>query len=359
MQLPANVHGRVRDDMRKLVIQIPCYNEAETLPDTLAELPDEVEGFDEVEVIIVDDGSSDDTAGVARSLGVAEVTRFVQNRGLAAAFRAGLETALRRGADVIVNTDADNQYRAADIPKLVEPILAERADIVVGDRGVANLEGFSPVKRRLQQLGSWVIGRASGISTPDATSGFRAFTREAALRTLVLSDYSYTLETLIHAGVARNAVEFVPIRVNPQTRPSRLFKSMGEYIGKSGVAIVRAYTSYQPLRVFTVTGLGLIALGMIPGIRFLMFFLSGDRVGHVQSLILAAILTIVGFQVVLFGLVADSINRSRRMLEEVVYRVRTLELDRNRDDSRAEPETPRTDPDAPRDPVTPPPDRAP
>jgi len=314
--------------MRKLVIQVPCFNEAETLPGTLSELPREVDGFDLVEVVIVDDGSSDGTAEVAESLGVAEVTRLVQNRGLAAAFRAGLETGLRRGADVIVNTDADNQYQAADIPKLLEPILAGRAEIVVGDRGVGELKAFSPIKRRLQKLGSWVIGRASGISTPDATSGFRAFTREAALRTLVLSDYSYTLETLIQAGVAGEAVEFVPIRVNPQTRPSRLMKSMGEYIAKSGVAIVRAYTSYRPIRFFTVTGVTLVILGMIPGVRFLVFFLSGDRIGHVQSLILAAIFTIVGFQVILFGLVADAINRSRRMLEELVYRVRKLELDR-------------------------------
>ncbi len=313
--------------MRKLVIQIPCLNEAETLPGTLAEIPREIEGFDEVEIIIVDDGSTDGTAAVAESLGVAEVTRFVQNRGLAAAFRAGFETALRRGADVIVNTDADNQYQGADIPKLLEPILAGRAEIVVGDRGVAELKAFSPIKRSLQRLGSWVIGRASGISTPDATSGFRAFTREAALKTLVLSDYSYTLETLIHAGVARQAVEFVPIRVNPQTRPSRLMTNMSQYIAKSGVAIVRAYTSYQPIRFFTVTGIALVVLGMIPGIRFLVFYLGGDRIGHIQSLILAAILTIVGFQVILFGLVADAINRSRRMLEELVYRVRKIEID--------------------------------
>lgn len=321
--------------MRKLVIQVPCFNEAETLPPTLAELPREVEGFDVVEIVVIDDGSSDNTAEVARANGVTEVTRFVQNRGLAAAFRAGLETSLRRGADVILNTDADNQYQAADIPKLLEPILAGRAEMTVGDRGVADLEGFSPIKRRLQRLGSWVIGRASGISTPDATSGFRAFTREAALRTLVLSDYSYTLETLIHAGVSRKAVEFVPIRVNPQTRPSRLMKSMSEYIAKSGVAIVRAYTSYRPIRVFTMTGITLIVLGMIPGIRFLFFYFGGDRVGHVQSLILAAILTIVGFQIVLFGFVADAIGRSRRMLEEIVYRVRVLELD----DTDADPDS--------------------
>ena len=312
--------------MHKLVIQVPCFNEAETLPRTLAELPREVDGFDVVEVVIIDDGSSDGTLEVAESLGVAEVTRLVKNRGLAAAFRAGIETALRRGADVIVNTDADNQYQAADIPKLVEPILAGRAEVVVGDRGVGQLKAFSPIKRRLQRLGSWVIGRASGMATPDATSGFRAFTREAALRTLVLSDYSYTLETLIQAGVAGEAVEFVPIRVNPQTRPSRLMRSMSEYIAKSTIAIVRAYTSYRPIRVFTGTGITLVLLGLIPGIRFLVFFLSGDRIGHVQSLILAAILTIVGFQIILFGLVADAINRSRRMLEEVVYRVRRLEL---------------------------------
>lgn len=275
---------------------------------------------------MVDDGSADDTARAAREAGVHHVVRLRRNQGLAAAFRAGLEESLRQDADIIVNTDADNQYRAEDIPRLVQPILSGRAEVVVGDRGTDSLASFSWHKRHLQHLGSWVIGRASGITTPDATSGFRAFTREAALRTLVLSDYSYTLETLIQAGVGQMAVEFVPVRVNPQTRPSRLMTGISQYVRKSAVAIVRAYTMYRPLRVFTAVGVTLVLLGAIPGLRFLVLYVSGEREGHVQSLILSAILTIVGFQVLLIGLVADMISHSRKMLEEVVYRVRKLEL---------------------------------
>jgi len=310
----------------KVIIQIPAFNEAETLPATLADLPSRIPGVDTIEILVVDDGSEDDTAAVAASLGAHHVVRFRTNRGLAAAFRAGLEESIRQGADVIVNTDADNQYRASDIARLVEPILAGRAELVVGDRGTGELASFSPLKRRLQRLGSWVIAQTSGLRTPDATSGFRALSRDAALRTLVLSEYSYTLETLIQAGAAQMAVEFVPIRVNAQTRPSRLMTSIPQYIRKSGAAIVRAYAMYRPLRVFSTIGAALIVLGMLPGIRFLVFYLSGDRIGHVQSLILAAILTIVGFQVILFGLLADIVSRNRKVLEEVVYRVRKIEL---------------------------------
>lgn len=313
--------------MTKLIIQIPCYNEATTLPATLRDLPRSIAGIDVIEYLIIDDGSKDDTAAVARANGVHHVVHFERNRGLAAAFVAGLEASLRAGADIIVNTDADNQYQASHIALLVEPILARRAEVVVGDRGVGALAHFSWLKRRLQEFGSWVIGRAAELETPDATSGFRAFSREAALRTLVLSNYSYTLETLIQAGARRAAVAFVPIGINPQTRPSRLMKSIPHYIRKSGITIIRAYSMYQPLRVFSALGLLLIALGAIPGLRFLYFYFFGQRVGHIQSLILAAILIIVGFQVLLIGLVADLIANNRKMLEETLYRLRKQEFD--------------------------------
>ena len=311
----------------KLVIQIPCYNEESTLPDTFRDLPREIDGIDEIEVLIVDDGSTDKTADVAQALGVAHVVRLGRNRGLANAFVRGLEASVAAGADIIVNTDADNQYRGEDIERLVQPILEGQADIVVGDRGVTSLPEFSPLKRRLQQLGSWVVQTASGISTPDATSGFRALTREAALRTLILSQYSYTLESLIQAGARRMAVVYVPISVNPQTRKSRLMRNIPHYIVNSTATILRAYTMYRPLRVFFFLGGLMIAAGMVLGVRFLYYYLNGMGSGKVQSLILTAILLIVGFQTCLIGLVADLIAFNRKILEETLYRVRNAELE--------------------------------
>ena len=308
--------------MTKVIIQIPCYNEAATLPGTLKDLPRSLPGVDVIEWLVIDDGSHDGTADVARANGVHHIVKFDRNRGLAAAFTAGLEASVREGADIIVNTDADNQYFASDIASLVEPIVNRKAEIVIGDRRVGSLPNFSWLKRRLQVLGSWVLGRAAELKTPDATSGFRALSRDAALRTLVLSSYSYTLETLIQAGARRASVMFVPIRINPQTRPSRLMRSIPEYITKSSVTIVRAYAMYRPLRVFMTLGAILIGLGMVPGIRFLWFYMTGNRVGHIQSLILAAILIIIGFQVVLIGLLADVQASNRKLLEEVVYRLR-------------------------------------
>lgn len=310
----------------KLIIQIPAYNEEATLPQTLRDLPHSIPGVDEIEILVVDDGSTDRTAEVARELGVHHVVRLKQNRGLATAFTVGLETALRLGADIIVNTDADNQYRGEDIARLVQPILEGQADIVVGDRGVAALRHFSPLKRLLQKWGSWVVERAAGIPIPDATSGFRAFTREAALRLTVLSDYTYTLETLIQAGARQMKVIYVPVRTNPQTRPSRLIRSIPSFLALSAVTILRFYTMYRPLRVFTTIGGVLIAGGVGLGFRFLYFFLQGAGTGKVQSLILAAILTITGFQICLIGLMAELVRLNRKMLEETIYRVRRIEL---------------------------------
>ena len=309
----------------KLIIQIPCYNEAQTLPETVAALPRTLPGIDVIEYLVIDDGSQDETIAVARGLGVHHIVQLTQNRGLAAAFTAGLEASLQQGADIIVNTDGDNQYCGADVGLLVEPILRGDAEIVVGDRDVAHVLVFSPIKRWLQQVGSWVVSQAAGVAIPDTTSGFRAISREAALRMLVLSDYSYTLETLIQAGARRLAIRNVRIRTNAPTRPSRLMRSIPHFLSHSGVTILRAYTLYRPLRVFLWLGLILILCGSAVGLRFVYFYLNGSGSGHVQSLILAAILLIVGFQVVLIGVVADLIGFNRKILEEVLYRLRRAE----------------------------------
>jgi glycosyltransferase involved in cell wall biosynthesis len=310
----------------KLIIQIPCYNEARTLPDTLKSLPNSIPGINQIETLVIDDGSSDGTADVAHEHGVDHVVRLQQHIGLAGTFVAGLEECLRRGADVIVNTDADNQYRGEDVQRLIEPILTGRADLVVGDRSVATQEAFSAPKRLLQRLGSWVIQQASGIHTPDATSGFRAISREAALRTIVLSEYSYTLETLIQAGSRTMAVEYVPVRTNPSTRPSRLMRNTPQYLSSSTATILRSYTMYRPLRVFLTIGSIMMVAGLALGFRFLFFYFQGQGSGHIQSLILTAILLIVGFQVLLIGLLADLIGFNRKILEEALYRIRRMEM---------------------------------
>lgn len=309
----------------KLIIQIPCYNEEATLPIVLQALPKHVAGIDTVEVMVVDDGSTDHTIQVARDGGVQHVLRL-PHRGLARAYAAGLETALRLGADLIVNTDADNQYPGSDIPRLVEPILAGQAEMVIGDRGVTQIAEFSLLKRWLQGLGSAVVQRASGLTTPDATSGFRAISREAALRMLVLSDYSYTLETLIQAGARGISVAYVPVQINPTLRPSRLMRGLPDYLANSAQTIVRAYTMYRPLRVFFTIGAVMVLGGLALGVRFLYFYFNGDGDGHLQSLIFSAVLLMLGFQVGLIGLMADLINFNRKIMEETLYRVRRLEL---------------------------------
>lgn len=328
----------------KLIIQIPCYNEAETLPETVAALPRTLPGIDQIEVLVIDDGSHDETVAVAQSIGVDHVVRMGRNMGLAKVFAAGLEACLERDADIIVNTDADNQYRADDIEQLLEPILAGRAELVVGDRGVGTLEFFSPIKRQLQRLGSWVLSRAAGFPIPDATSGFRALTRKAALHTLVLSEYSYTLETLIQAGARNVAIEYVPVRTNPPTRPSRLMRGISHFISYSAITIVRAYAMYRPLRVFLAMG-GLAVLGgLVLGLRFVIYYFIDGGAGHIQSLILAAILLIVGFQVMLIGLVADLVGFNRKIMEQVLFRLRNLELN-NRPSDIAHESAPDTTPD--------------
>jgi glycosyltransferase involved in cell wall biosynthesis len=311
----------------KLVIQIPCLNEEATLPRVLGELPRELEGFDEIEWLVVDDGSSDRTVEVARLCGTDHLVRLTNNKGLAAAFQAGIDAALKLGADVIVNTDADHQYRAADIPRLVEPILAGRADMVVGDRQVPDNEHFSTSKKLLQRLGSWVVRRASGTEIPDTTSGFRAYNREAALQLQVVSNYTYTLESLIQAGKMLVAVEHVPISTNPKQRESRLFDSTGSYVRRNALSIFRAYALYEPLRVFTAAAIVFALLALGAWTPFLLdWIVNGDRSGHIQSLILGAVLALIAVQMFALGVVGDALAGHRVMTQRIFQRVRRLEL---------------------------------
>lgn len=312
--------------MTKLIIQIPCLNEAETLPRVLGELPRRIDGIDVIEVLVVDDGSTDDTSAVARRHGVPHIVRFRRHKGLAAAFKAGIDAALMLGADVIVNTDADSQYPGSDIPRLLAPIVAGSADIVIGDRNIADVEHMSRSKRWLQRFGSWVVRQVSNTKVPDATSGFRAYTREAALRMTIVSDYSYTLESIIQAGKGRMAIAHVPITSNAKTRPSRLFDSVFTYVKNSAATIVRVYAMYEPLKVFTYVGASVFLAGLAVSIRFLVYYFMNQGAGHVQSLVLSAVLLIVGFQIVLIGLLADVISGTRKLIEDVLYRVRRMEL---------------------------------
>jgi len=319
----------------KLIIQIPCFNEEQTLPATLADLPRSMPGFDEVEWLVVDDGSSDRTAEVARELGVEHVVRFASNRGLAKAFLAGLEAALRAGADVIVNTDADNQYEAEDIGALVEPILEGRAEIVVGARPIGEIDDFSPSKKALQRFGSWVVRHASTARIPDAPSGFRALSRDAAMRINVFSDYTYTLETIIQAGRKGMSIVSVPVRTHPATRPSRLISNVGGYVHRSAETIIRIWMTYRPFRFFAVPGTLAFGAGFLLGLRFLYFWLQGTGSGKIQSLLLASLLMGAGFFLVIVGLLADLLSVNRKLGEDIQYRIRRLEgqLQRRRDDS--------------------------
>lgn len=301
----------------KLIIQIPCLNEAGTLAIALKDLPRQVQGFDMVEWLIIDDGSTDDTVRVARENGVDHVVRHTRNQGLARGFMTGLDACLRLGADVIVNTDADNQYNAQDIPALTAPVLAGVADIVVGARPIETIEHFSPVKKMLQKLGSWVVRVASKTDIPDAPSGFRAMSRSAAQRLMVFNDYTYTLETIIQAGQKNMAITSVPIRVNGDLRPSRLVKSIPSYIKRSIVTIVRIFVIYRPFRFFVSIGGVLFSIGFVIGLRFLAYYIQGDGGGHVQSLILATMLMGMGFQTILIAFLADLLAANRKLVEEI------------------------------------------
>ncbi len=311
----------------KLIIQIPCFNEENTLPQTFYDLPTAIEGVDEIEYLIINDGSTDKTVEIAKSLGIHHVVCFKQNKGLAAGFMAGIDACLHLGADIIVNTDADNQYFGEDIAKLVKPIIDGKFDIVIGSRPIDETEHFSKKKKTFQHLGSWVVRKASNTDIPDGPSGFRAYSRQAAMKLNVINQYTYTLETIIQAGQNRIAITSVPIRTNPETRKSRLFSSMFGYIKRSSVTIIRSYMMYKPLRFFCVLG-GLIFLaGFLIALNFLIFFIFSTGRGHIQSLLLSVVLMLLGSQTFITGFLADLIAANRKLLEDVQYRVRKADYD--------------------------------
>jgi glycosyltransferase involved in cell wall biosynthesis len=311
----------------KLIIQIPCLNEAETLPQTIADLPRTIPGIDAIELLVIDDGSTDGTLEVARRAGVHHIVRNTTTLGLARSFRRGLDACLRAGADIIVNTDGDNQYSGADIPRLLAPILDGTADIVVGDRQTGRLASFSPVKRLLQWVGSGVVQRLAGAEVPDTVSGFRAISREAALQLNIVSTFSYTTEMVIQAGKKRLAMASVPIRTNPHTRSSRLAQSIPHFVARSTSTMIRTYAMYQPLRVFFYIGSVLFLIGVVPVVRFLYYFATGSGAGHVQSLVIGGVFLIMGFVAYMIGLVADLIAVNRQLLETALERIRRIELE--------------------------------
>ncbi|MCC7202548.1 MAG: glycosyltransferase family 2 protein [Nitrospirae bacterium] len=309
----------------KLIVQIPCLNEEATLPVAIKAIPRKISGVDSVEILVIDDGSSDSTSRVARDCGADHILRFKVNQGLARGFMAGLQTSVRLGADIIVNTDADNQYNGDDIPKLIQPILDGKADIVIGDREVETIRHFSYSKKILQKLGSWVVRIASDTPIPDAASGFRALSREAALRTNIVSGYTYTLESIIQAGHNRLAITHIPVRTNQVLRESRLISSVRSYLIRSASTIIRTYAMYRPLMFFFTIGALIFSGGLFLSFRYLFYMLRGEGSGHIQSLILAATLMMLGFQTVVIGLISDLIAANRRLNEEAVYRLRKMD----------------------------------
>ena len=316
----------------KLIIQIPCYNEAETLEIALNDLPKHIEGIDKIEYLIINDGSTDNTVEVARNWGLNYIVNFRNNKGLARGFMAGLDACLRNGADIIVNTDADNQYCADDIEKLIAPILEGKAGMVIGERPIDETEHFSPLKKKLQHLGSWVVRKASKTDIPDAPSGFRAYSRHTAMRLNVINEYTYTLETIVQAGRQKMAVTSIPIRTNAELRPSRLFKSMLGYVKKSILTIIRAFLSYKPLFFFSILALIFCLCGGIIGGRYIYFMIIGQGAGHTQSLILASMLIIIGIQAGVIGLLADVISANRKLLEDIQYHIRKIDYGKSHEE---------------------------
>ncbi|PKM10602.1 MAG: glycosyl transferase [Gammaproteobacteria bacterium HGW-Gammaproteobacteria-3] len=312
----------------KLIVQIPCYNEEHTLPETIADIPRQIEGVDKIEILIIDDGSTDRTVEVAKELGVDHIIRNKNNLGLARSFRKGMDECLKRDADIIVNTDGDNQYFGADISKLVAPIVNGTADLVVGDRQTSKIPHFSPLKKLLQKLGSATVRKLSGTTVPDTVSGFRAFSRDAAIRLNIISSFSYTIETIIQAGKKHMAIVSVPVRTNPKTRDSRLFKSIPSFIERQLSSMIRMYLMYQPLRFFIYIGTLLILTGLVPIVRFLVFYYSGDGSGHIQSLILGGVFLLMGFITYVIGMLADLMNFNRQLLEATLEKVRRIELEK-------------------------------
>jgi len=311
----------------KVIVQIPCFNEEETLPLTLRDIPRNIEGVDSVEILIVDDGSTDKTVSIAKELGVHHIISNVCNKGLAYSYVTALDACLRLGADIIVNTDGDNQYKGEDIPKLIAPILRGEAELVIGDRQTDTIKHFSATKKRLQKVGSWVVRKLSDTDITDAVSGFRAISRKAAMRMNIVTGYSYTVESIIQAGKKGLAITSVPVGTNGKTRESRLVKSVPRFISRQINTMLRMYTMYQPLRVFFLLGFLFIFLGLIPSTRFLYFYISGTGSGHIQSLILASIFFVIGFQILVLGLIGDVISFNRRLIEETLLRVRQIEID--------------------------------
>lgn len=312
----------------KLIVQVPCYNEEKTLPLVINSIPKKIKGISSIETMVIDDGSTDRTVKIAKSLGVNHIIKNTRNKGLARTFASGLINALSLGADIIVNTDGDNQYPQKDIPRLIEPILSGRADLVIANRQTAKIAHFSKTKKLLQKFGSWVVRFLSGVQVPDAVSGFRAYSREAAMKMNIVTDFSYVIETIISAQYHRLAIAAVDVKVNPPTRKSRLFKNMSQHIRHSGATIIRIYTMHQPLMVFVSVGLVFIFTGSLFALRFVYYFLTGTGSGHIQSLIFSAILIMVGFQIAMTGLVADLIRINRRLSEDSLDMIKKMYLNR-------------------------------